>query len=181
MSYQVFRVHRGRTLHVIHETQTNNNRTRGVHGVHVLCSVYPYSGERDRGMPTCPKCLQIDNPCTLYDDERSMLARIAMNQMKGMIWSGQAITSLHKKDLIDESQKLTRRGDILAQDWLQGAAPAADTTGVVHARVPLASYPRCDWSITLNGFDKMTVDRYARFRALDLHVTCVRCASTRIL
>lgn len=177
MSYQVFRVYRGSLLHIIHETLTGDNR---VHNVHVLCEVAPRSGERDRGTPTCLKCLQLDNPCTLSDAERSMLARFALQAPlppEGRVYGGQPVTFLHKKDLIDKNEKLTRRGDILAQDWREGAAPAADVAGVVHAREPLAYWPRCDRNVTLDGFDKMTVDRYARLRALGLHVTCVQCAT----
>jgi hypothetical protein len=171
MSYQVFRAQRGSVLHIIHQTLTGYNH---VNGVYVLCNVNPYSGERERGTPTCPKCLQLDNPFAFSNTERTAIARIATAQALG--WDGPAIKSFHKKDLIDKSGKLTRRGDILVQDWLRGAAPAA-AAGVVHARDPLASYPRCNWSITLDGFDKMTVDRYERLRALDLRVTCVVCAT----
>lgn len=174
MSYQVFRVHRGSVLHILHETLTGYNR---VHNVYVLCNGDPYSGERDKGTPTCPKCLQIDNPTTVSDAERSILGSIAIaGPREKLIWGGQAITTLHKKDLINKEERLTRRGDILAQDWREGAAPAADARGVVHARVPLAAYPRCDRGMTLDGFDKMTVDKYARLRALNQHVTCVVCA-----
>lgn len=176
MSYQVFRVHRGSVLHVIHETLTGYNRT---HGVYVLCNAVPYSGTRERGGATCPKCLTVDNPMNLSDAERSLIATFATSESRGLRWGGQPITSLHKKDLIDKDEKLTRRGAILAADWTMGPAPAADADGIVHARDPLRPWPRCAPSTVLDGFETMTVDRYARVRALDLHVTCVACVPLR--
>lgn len=186
MSYPVFQVRRGRALHIIHETATRCSLS----GVHLLCKAGEASfGDRVKGVPTCPKCLALDNPCTLSDAERSMLARFA-TQADGMPrWRGQAVTSLHQKDLIDKDERLTRRGEILAQDWRVGPAPAADRAGVVHARTPLSSWPRCVGPLfarkldaaarKLDGFHDMTVDKYARIRALDLSVTCVHCAADR--
>ena len=162
-------------MHIIHETLTGYNR---IHGVHILCKVEPYSGERDKGTPTCPTCLSIDNPCLLSDAERSIIAHFATREPTDtQLWGGRSVTSLHQKDLITKDERLTRRGTILAEDWTIGPAPAADRAGIVHARSPLASWPKCDRNIELDGFDKMTVDRYARFRAINLHVTCVLCAS----
>lgn len=179
MSY-LFRVQRGRALHIIHETMTRHSLS----GVRLLCKSGEASfGDRVKGVPTCTRCLALDDPCGLSDAERSMLARFATQDPPpaGQIWSGQTVTSLHKKDLIDKDEKLTRRGAILALDWTVGAAAAADKLGVVHARDPLSRFGRCSRAATetldgLGGLDNMTVDRYARLRALAQRVTCVLCA-----
>lgn len=175
MSYQVFRVHRGNVLHIIHETLTGRNRTSGVH---ILCKVEPYSGERDRGTPTCPSCLELDDPCTFNRGELNIFTRIVAKDpsLNSNTWSGAPITSLHKKDLITKDLKLTRRGKILALDFTDGVAPAAAVSGIVHARAPLSNSPRCGNAGVLDGFESMTVEKYDRIRKLDLHITCVHCA-----
>jgi hypothetical protein len=179
MSYQVFRVYRGSVLHIIHETLTGRNKTNGVY---VLCKVEPFAGERDRGTPTCPECIRMDDPCDLTAGEKNVLTRIIAKDpsLTSMTWGSQAITSLHRKDLITKDVKLTRRGRILALDYTEGPAPAAAVSGIVHARTPLCNSPRCGDAGVLDGFEAMTVEKYARIRALELHITCVHCAMMSI-
>lgn len=175
--HQVFRVHRGHNLHVIHETRTGHNR---IHSVYVLCRNEPVSGERDKGTATCPECLALDDPCDLNMAERNLLSRIVANDpsVHMHIVESNAKAKLIKRDLIDPDFNLTRRGKILALDWLERPAPAMSVRGVVHARKPLANCAKCDNTGVLDGFDKMSVDRYAKIRALDLHVTCIACLHT---
>lgn len=179
MSYQVFRVRRGRALHIIHETMTRHSPS----GVRLLCKPGEASfGDYVKGVPTCTKCLALDDPCGLSSTERVMLQNVATGVYVDR--HGRTDTSLHQKDLIDAQERLTRRGEILVLDWLIGAAPAADMHGIVHAREPLSRFSRCSRAATkaldgLGGFDSMTIDRYARLRALEQRVTCVLCAVDR--
>src|SRR5882672_758381 len=172
--YQVFRVHRGRALHVIHESRTGRNRTNDVY---VLCGVTPVSGERERGTATCQECLELDNPCDLNHSEINYFSRVVGNDPAFQSYRGDsnARTKLIKRDLIDRDNRLTRRGKILADDFLKSPAPAASVSGVVHARGVLMNAPRCNHGGVLAGFDGMSVESYARLRNLDLHITCIQC------
>jgi hypothetical protein len=175
MTYQVFRVHRGNVLHIIHETRTGKNRN---HEVHLLCRNEPADGERDRGTPSCQECLELDNPCELGRGELNFFSRVVGKDpaLDDYVGESNARTKLMKRDLIDRENRLTRRGKILALDWTEGPAPAQAVSGIVHARLPLQNAARCGNSGVLDGFVHMTVDKYERIRKLNLHITCVPCA-----
>lgn len=171
--YQVFRVHRGHNLHVIHETRTGHNRTNNVY---VLCRHEPMAGERDKGPSTCPTCLELDNPCDLSRAEVNYFTRLIAGDPS--IQYGQdsnARAKLITRDLITKDDELTRRGKVLALDWTLRPAPAPSIRGVVHARTPLSKYPVCDRTGVLDGFDKMSNDKYERLRKADYPVTCIAC------
>lgn len=178
MTQQVFRVSRGRTLHIIHETLTGKNR---VHDVWTLCTTVAWaSGEREKGTSTCTECLDLDNPLKLHSADRKYLARVIANDptltyINRTVNENTAKRMLVRRDFITVDDQLTRRGRVVAADWLEHPANMADALGIAHRRGPLGIYSLCGeqtWPM-----EDMSLARYGRLRALDLHVTCVRCLS----
>jgi len=169
-----YKVKRGRVWHIIHETKTGYARN----SAWTLCGQHYKAGERSARQPTCPGCLQIDNPLRFSGDMRTFINdAVSIKNWKDA--SPLIREPLVQADFVTPQNKLTRRGAILAEDFTEGAVPMQDRAGVVHTRNPLRRRPRCSGALdtVLPGTDCMTTDRYAKLRAAnqDLVVTCLQC------
>lgn len=167
---------RGQRYHVIHETKTGAARTHAW----TICGREFNAGERSTRQPTCPDCVVLDNPLTLTSDMITYLTNIVEFSTKR--WKdAPRNTAYHliELDFITPAIHLTRRGNVLVEDFERGAVPMQDASGVFHTREPLGMYPRCQKNGRLEHVDAMTVSRYEKLRKLegDVMVTCLECLS----
>lgn len=173
-----FKAAKGHVYHVVHETKTGFARVQ----CWTLCGTHFEQGQRSNRAATCPKCLEVDNPTTLRPDERRVFQTIACKEpwpLGGM--PNKARHRLMERDLITIDNQLTRRGEILAHDFHDGAVPLADGRGIIHARLPLADHAKCDRNIHFGAAHQLTVVRYERMREpeIAMMVTCISCLGER--
>lgn len=168
-----FKAYRGHVYHVVHETKTGSARKSAV----TICGENFESGERSTHQPTCPHCIRLDNPFDLNMDDIGFLRSIVdLGKWK----DAPRARSFHKlleRDFIDRDVRLTRRGDILADDWRLGPVPLPDEHGVVHTRSPLIGCAFCSAQIKLDAQDRMSMSRYEKLRKVEeiTVVTCLTC------
>ncbi len=179
---QLYKCRRGRVRHVVHLTKTGFSRNEAW----TICGMHFDDGERQNGTPTCPNCLKLDNPLLLSNAAQHYLEAVATNDrnMGTMVSNSRGRSELIQRDLLDQKDNITWRGDILADDYRLGPVPLADPQGVIHARYPLGNLPRCHNNKAfpmsfLWPEDGFTVARYAKLRALHENdaVTCFECMS----
>lgn len=168
-----FKAYRGHVYHVVHETKTGSARK----SCWTICGEHFEDGERSTHQPTCPHCARLDNPFDLNHEDLSYLRAIVdLGKWK----DAPRAKSFHRlldRDFIDKDVRLTRRGDILADDWRLGPVPLPDAHGVVHTRSPLRGSANCSQSILLDGHDGMSMSRYQKLRKVEeiTVVTCLAC------
>lgn len=173
---KVVRVSGGTVFHVVHETQTHTRRATAF----VICNDSEQSvAEMRDGVPTCSKCVVLDNPLKLSAHEKKVIELLALGYPVGNA-KPQSVRALIQRDLVDyrDKNKLTRRGLILAKDFTEGTAPWWDDKGVSHYRHALEPHALC--AQTGPGFpvmpaDKITVERYDKMRKAGGVVTCLTC------
>jgi hypothetical protein len=180
-----FKSDRGHNYHVIHETKTAGARK----SAYTLCGEFIERGEASTRQPTCPNCKKLDNPLSLTLDMINYLNTVATFTPWRDPPKSKAYHALVERDYITPGVALTRRGQVLVEDFELGAVPLADASGIVHARQPLGlssvcadpvlrgTSSRVEYSITLVGADNMTVSRYEKLRKVhdDVVVTCISC------
>lgn len=168
-----FKPANGRVYHVIHETKSLN----APHACWSLCGNYFHDGDRFDRVPTCPRCLANDNPLALSTGAVTWL-KSYMERGDTFVNLPSLCQELFRADFIDAYKSLTRRGQVLALDWTQGAVPFADKDHVVHERWPLG-HARCCRDLPLEGWESMTFQRYERLRLVHENtpflVTCLTC------
>jgi hypothetical protein len=172
-----FKVKRGRVWHIVHETKTGFARTNAW----TLCGQHYDEGERTARQPTCPSCLQIDNPRNFTGDMRRFITDVIRIPGWKDAPKNEAYQKLIQADIITPQLKLTRRGSILAEDFTEAPVPLPDDHNVMHARGPLSFRPKCRGALDpeFTQIEGMTVDRYAKLRAASegALVTCLQCLS----
>jgi hypothetical protein len=168
-----FKPHKGRVYHVVHETKTGAARKSAF----TICGEYFEDGERSTHQPTCVECVKLDNPLTMSAEERRYLQTVIHLGRWKDAPRAKSLERLHERDFLNSNIQLTRRGDILADDWRTAPVPMPDIEGIVHARAPLDIYPICQKNGRLAGVDEMTVSRYEKLRKLEetVVVTCLLC------
>lgn len=173
---KIVRVHGGTVFHVAHETQTHTRRATA----YLICQDGEVAvAEMRDGVPSCRKCVELDNPLKLTAHEKSVISLLARGYPIGNA-KPQSVRRLIQIDLIDYRDKntLTRRGKILARDYTEGTAPWWDDKGVAHYRDPLDYHTLCasrgpDFPVA--EFGKLTVERYDKLRKVGGAVTCLVC------
>lgn len=170
-----YKADRGHVIHVVHETKSKvDNGT-----CWTLCGEYFHSGTRDNKTPTCPKCLKYDNPLLLTPRARGHLSTVAAPaDISGFNGGRGALEELIRSDYLDHDGTLTRRGAILAEDFiLDHGVPLPDGRGLMHARSALYASPKCDNTMKLPDAHHMTTRRYGQLRKIedDVLITCLRC------
>jgi hypothetical protein len=173
---KVVRVHGGHVYHVVHETQTHTRRA----SAYIICNDSEQGvAEMRDGVPTCTRCVELDNPLKLSAHEKKVIEILAAGHSIG-IAKPQSVRRLIQLDIVDfrDKSKLTRRGLILAKDYTEGTAPWWDDAGVSHYRHALEAHALC--AQTGPGFpvmptDKLTVERYDKMRKAGGAVTCFAC------
>lgn len=179
-----FKPTRGHNYHVVHETKTGSARKN----CYTICGEYFESGERATHRPTCPNCVKLDNPLLLPSEDRQFLKTVVEMGIWRDAPKSKSFHNLVACDYINNNNRITRRGLVLADDWKTGPVPMQDVAGLVHAREPLGALPRCDTRIaaplnannqsyTLEGVADMTVSRYEKLRKLEdsLVISCISC------
>ncbi len=164
---------RGHNYHVVHETKTGSMRRRA----YTLCGDYFESGELSTHQPTCPNCKKLDNPLLLGSEMIQYLRDVATIVPWRDAPKNATFHALVERDYITIDVKLTRRGQILVEDFTLGAVPLSDIDKLVHARKPLDKYPLCQKNGRLQDANDMTVSRYEKLRKLEesIVVTCLSC------
>lgn len=166
----VTRRRRGAVQHVVHETLSGSDPRY----FYALCAPKKRRAREDqRGVPTCARCLKLDDP-TKLEGTRFTLALAALRVGSVDLESAPA-RLLARRDYIDGAGALTRRGRLVALDFLKGAAPWIDKRGVAHKREHLASVARCGAG-DLDLPDPLTTERYGALREIAPAVTCLFCA-----
>lgn len=168
-----FKPVRGHNYHVVHETKTGTARK----SCHTICGEYFESGERATHRPTCPACVKLDNPLLLSSEDRQFLSTVVQLGIWRDAPKSKSFHNLVACDYINNNNRITRRGLVLADDWKLGPVPMQDVAGIVHVRKPLDMYPVCEKNGRLEGVDEMTVSRYEKLRKVqsDLVVSCLSC------
>lgn len=167
----VFKMRGGTVWHVVNETRSHARRKSAF----IICgSRDALEGERRAGVPTCKKCLQLDNPFNLMPTEKAAIRRLAEGgQPFNLAGRGKLISI----DLMTDDGCLSDRGKALARDFTEGTAPYIDENDVAHARHPLDVTTLCSSSarIVIAEYERLTVSRYQALRNLDVPVTCIPC------
>lgn len=173
---KVVRMHGGSVFHVVHETQTRTRRA-SAYIIHNDSEI-DVAEMRD-GVPTCTKCVELDNPLKLSAHEKAVIATLAQGYPIGNA-KPQSVRRLIQLDIVhyEKRNELTRRGKILALDYTERTAPWYDERGVGHYREPLDYHTLCasrgpDFPVA--EFGKMTVERYDKLRKAGGVVTCLVC------
>jgi hypothetical protein len=168
-----FKPHKGRVYHVVHETKTGAARKSAF----TICGEYFEEGERSTHQPSCVECVKLDNPLTLATEDWQFLQTVIHLGKWKDAPKAKSFERLRERDYLDNNVRLTRRGQILAEDWNIGPVPMPDDQGVVHARTPLAIYPICQKNGRLAGTNQMSVSRYEKLRKLEEStvITCLSC------
>lgn len=170
----VMKVRAGTVFHVVHETLTHTRRKTGFSICHAD-NEFDVT-EMRAGVPTCTKCLELDNPLNLSAHERNLLHALALGPRAA---NGPALGPLVRRDLIAQASggcyTLTRRGRILAQDFTDGTAPWVDAHHVGHLRHPLQVHLLCGMGGMGAEVAALTLDRYDKLRKLGTVVTCIAC------
>lgn len=167
---RVMRVGSGHVWHVVNETLTKSRKATGF----ILCR---HGQEQDvaemrAGVATCKSCKILDNAIGLSAHERGIIDRAS----RGIPAAAQpGVGKLVAVDIIDEDTRLlTKRGQILALDYTEGAAPWCDRDGVWHARHPLDANRICGGII--QELDGLGVEKYGALRNVARAVSCIQCA-----
>lgn len=158
------RLGRNGVWHVVHETKTGIARR----ACHVICRPdEALAGEVKAGVPTCAKCLQLDDPTALPSEAKQSLNQGSVNT--------DAMRRLIKIDYIDSMGNLTRRGRLIWRDFDEEPAPWPDKHGVAHRRLALSHIARCGLG-PIAFPEPLTTERYGSLREIALAVTCLFCA-----
>lgn len=166
---RVLKTRGGSVYHVVNETLTKFRKATGF----ILCK---YGQEVDvaemrAGVATCRSCKILDNVVALNAHERGIIARAA-HGVRPQKQPG--LGKLIAIDIIEEeTMALTRRGQLLALDYTEGAAPWCDADGVWHARTTLSADRVCGGVI--QDLDGLGVEKYNALRAVARPVSCVPC------
>jgi hypothetical protein len=199
----VFRAHRPRTWHVIHETKTLAATRRLKKPCMItLCGLELTEGVDGACEATCLVCMSMDDPLTLssttqayfYDCCRVRIGtfnagvlslhRPGLSQClkrydyltpDGELTRRDLFQCLKRYDYLAPDGELTRRGHVLLLDYSIGPVPAMDNHGITHTRNPLSKKLRCGLEAVWPKF--MSTAYYAEMRkkATSLHFTCISC------
>lgn len=171
---KVVRVSGGHVYHVVHETHTHARRATAF----VICNDSEQNvAEMRDGVPTCSKCVELDNPLKLSVHEKMVIRTLAYGHPLGGS-KPQSVRRLIQLDYMTEKRELSRRGKILALDYTDRTAAWYDAQNVGHYREPLDYHTLCASqgpNFPVAEFGKMTTERYDKLRKAGGVVTCLTC------